>query len=114
VFLPNADQAFIDIRKLTEYCLDATHPVGGHKAVVFRSALGFTDQELGPDLLRRAILEGVQQNDAIRGRLDEHGQRYTVDFPVSHAQRTARIRTAWIVREGEDFPRLTTCYVIPN
>ena len=40
--LPNADQAVVDIAKLRDYCLNPLHPVGKHKARVFRSALGFT------------------------------------------------------------------------
>ena len=41
------------------------------------------------------------------------GQRYTVDFTLCTAVGTASIRSAWIVRTGEDFPRLTTCFVLP-
>ncbi|MGP0066701.1 MAG: DUF6883 domain-containing protein [Isosphaeraceae bacterium] len=36
---PNSDQAEVDLRKLSEYCLSSTHPVGKHKAAVFRAAL---------------------------------------------------------------------------
>jgi hypothetical protein len=42
MMLPNAERAIIDPAKLTDYCLSATHPVGRHKAAVFRSALGLT------------------------------------------------------------------------
>jgi hypothetical protein len=40
--IPNAERTFIDMRKLSEYALDPTHPAGGDKAIVFKSALGFT------------------------------------------------------------------------
>ena len=48
MIVPNADRAEIDIRKLRDYCLATTHPVGKHKAPVFRAALGLqaTDAEL--------------------------------------------------------------------
>jgi hypothetical protein len=37
--IPNSEQAFIDIRKLTDYCLNLEHLDGRHKARVFKSAL---------------------------------------------------------------------------
>ena len=112
MLLPNAEHAFIDIRKLAEYSLDPTHPVGRHKSIVFRSVLGLTadDAETLYELLLRAVLA----HDATLGRRDEFGQRYTVDFPASTAFGSAILRSAWIVRLDEDFPRLTTCFVLPN
>jgi hypothetical protein len=41
--LPNATSAFLDIRKIANYCLDGDHPLGRHKARVFRAALGFIE-----------------------------------------------------------------------
>ncbi len=29
--LPNSQQAFLDLRKLEDYCLDPVHPPGRHK-----------------------------------------------------------------------------------
>ena len=40
--LPNAENAFIDVRKLTEYVLDTADARGRHKARVFATALGLT------------------------------------------------------------------------
>jgi hypothetical protein len=40
--LIGANRGIIDPRKLTEYALNPAHPVGGNKARVFESALGFT------------------------------------------------------------------------
>jgi hypothetical protein len=37
---------------------------------------------------------------------------YVVDFDLVRQSRTVRIRGAWIVRIGEDLPRLTSCYVL--
>ena len=58
------------------------------------------------------IKEQVGQFDAREAERDRHGARYVVDIDLKHAARTGRIRTAWIVRSGEDFPRLATCYVL--
>jgi hypothetical protein len=35
-----------------------------------------------------------------------------IDFELTTDMGTAMVRTAWIVRKGEDFPRLTSCYVM--
>lgn len=110
--LPNADRAVVDLRKLADYCLSPAHPVGRHKAAVFRAALGLTADDA--DALRNLLLAGAQAADAVPGRADEYGQRYETDIPVVTPVGSATVRAAWMVRVGEDFPRLTTCYVQPR
>ncbi|HEY5894355.1 MAG TPA: hypothetical protein VIT91_14110 [Chthoniobacterales bacterium] len=112
MLLPNSEHAFIDIRKLADYSLDPTHPVGRHKSIVFRSALGITSD--GAETLRDLLLRAVLVHEAAPGRLDEFGQRYTVDFPAFTAFGSAVLRSAWMVRTDEDFPRLITCFVLPD
>lgn len=34
--LPNFEKAYIDIEKLRDYCLSLEHPVGKHKATMFK------------------------------------------------------------------------------
>lgn len=108
--LPNADRALVDIRKLRDYCLDPSHPRGQHKARVFWAALGLTRGDA--DGLQEAILAAVRAEEAHATGQDEFGARYVVDFTMlgSLGQRT--VRTAWIVRNGEDYPRLVSCHVL--
>jgi hypothetical protein len=108
--LPNAEHAEIDIRKLTDYCLNPDHPVGKHKARVFQSVLGLTAEDAA--LLRAALARAVLEEDATRGESDDYGQRFTVDFMMKTNDGEASVRSGWIIRTGEDFPRLTTCYVL--
>ena len=108
--LPNNTNASIDIRKLADYCLDPTHPVGRHKCLVFRNKLGLTANDVY--YLRELIHHAALNNDAMLDRLDEFGQRYTVDFSVINDVGSAVVRSAWIIRTSEDFPRLTTCFVL--
>ena len=42
----------------------------------------------------------------------EYGQRYTVDFSMTSPVGSATVRSTWIVRKGEDCPRLTTCFIL--
>ncbi|MDH3287847.1 MAG: hypothetical protein OEP48_09030 [Betaproteobacteria bacterium] len=108
--LPNAARAFVDIAKLRDYCLDSSHPEGRHKARVFQSALDLT--AIDAEFLRRSILDAATEGEAITGEADEYGSRYVVDFELDRGSRKARVRTIWIVRRNEDFPRLATCYVL--
>jgi hypothetical protein len=100
----------VDIAKLRDYCLSEIHPVGRHKARVFAAVLGLTAANAAD--LRVALLEAARLGDALPGEQDEYGQRYTIDFPLLGPGGQAVIRSAWIIRAGEDFPRLTTCYVL--
>ena len=108
--LPHADQAFIDLAKLREYSLSTTHPEGKHKARVFSAALGLESGDA--EWLREQLLVAVLREDCQLGRLTELGQRYSVDLTLRHGTREARIRSAWIIRADEKFPRLVSCYVL--
>jgi hypothetical protein len=108
--LPSAHSAVIDISKLRDYCLNPTHPTGQHKARVFASATGFTQADA--EELRRLILDAVSIREAVKGRRDAYGDRYVVDIAVTGPGGDATIRSSWIVRTGEDFARLTSCYVL--
>lgn len=110
--LPNADRAEVDLRKLSEYCLSPAHPVGKHKAVVFRAALGLTAADA--HRLRERILRAAIEGQAVFERADEFGDRYRLDFEAVTPSGRALVRSAWIIRAGEDFPRLTTCFVLPR
>jgi hypothetical protein len=97
--LPNADRAVVDIEKLREYCLSATHPRGRHKARVFATVLGLT--AVDADELRRMILSAIISEEATPTENDEYGQRYVVDFNISRQGSEAFVRSSWIIRTGE-------------
>ncbi len=108
--LPNSEHAFVDIAKLRDYSLDAEHKEGKHKARVFAAALGLGANDA--EWLREKLLSSAKSEDCRLGRKTDYGQRYLIDGELSHEQKSARIRSVWIVRKGENFPRLVTCYVI--
>jgi hypothetical protein len=107
--LPNAERAIAEIEKLRDYSLNPGHDEGKHKARVFRSALGFTQADA--ERLREMVLEAALCEEATTGKPTRHGQLYTVDFVAQGLRGDVTIRTGWIVRADEDFPRLVTCYV---
>lgn len=107
--VPNADRAVIDREKLSDYCLNREHQRGRHKARVFASALGLTIDDV--EQLRDALLIAVQSEDGVATLRDEFGQRYVVDFIMETTFRQASVRSIWIIRTAEDFPRLVSCFV---
>ena len=108
--LPNGDHAVVEIDKLTEYCLNSEHPRGRHKARVFAVAIGFTADHATE--LQHALLDAARTQPAILTDQDDFGQRFVIDFPLSGLQGTAQVRSSWMIRANEDFPRLTSCYVL--
>lgn len=107
--LPNAERAIVPIEKLRDYCLNPSHDTGKHKAIVFRAALGLTVADA--ERLRDMIFDAIISNEATEIEPSEHGRRFIVEFELIGLRGKAIVRTAWIVRRTEDFPRLTSCYI---
>ncbi|WP_436591867.1 hemagglutinin repeat-containing protein, partial [Pseudomonas paraeruginosa] len=107
--LVGANRAVIDPRKLTDYALNPDHPVGGNKARVFESVLGFTKGN--SDLLMKQLKEGVMKNTPIPGKVDQYGARFTVDIPVIGPNGNGVVRSGWIYKPGSNTPEMTTIFV---
>ena len=107
--LPNGERAVVDSAKLREYCLNPDHYRGRHKARVFGSIDIHQDDS---EILRAALLTAAREAEARPGDFNQFGQRYVVDLVLLRHGRAVNIRSLWMVRIGENFPRLTTCYVL--
>jgi len=110
VKLPNPELALIPFEKLEGYSLNPNHSEGRHKATVFQSALGIGIEEA--EELRSALRQALIIQDAIPTTQNPYGQKYQIDFDMTRLNKQAVIRSVWIVRDGENFPRLVTCYVL--
>jgi len=108
--LPDAENAIVEIAKLHDYSLNATHEEGKQKARVFAAALGISADDA--DWLREKLLEAALHHDGVPGRNTPHGERYILDFPLAKGPLDARVRSVWNVPPGETAPRLITCYVL--
>jgi hypothetical protein len=108
--LPGGADAIVEVSKLRDYCLDPYHPRGRHKARVFLSELALGQSDV--DFLRAALLQAAREGDALPGEADVYGERYTIDFLVTHGGREAKVRSAWIILQGESAARLTSCFVL--
>lgn len=108
--IPNGGRADLST-KLEDYSLNPLHRDGRHKARVFASVLGITLENR--QILRDALLRAVATSDSADSRGDNgFGEVFLLRFPVRTKQNTATVLSVWIVRYGEDFPRLTTCYIV--
>ncbi len=107
--LPNCHQAVVEIEKLRHYSLNPNHPVGKHKARVFRAALGITRRDA--DWLRERALEIALRDDATPGAASVFGDKYVIDAVLQYKGPSAMVRFSWMVEFGTEFPRLTSCYV---
>jgi len=110
LLLPHAGQAIVVEAKLRDYALSGEHPVGKHKARVFRSALG-----IGPDdweYLRDQVLDGVVRSPVVSlSSAHPFGTIYNVSMAIEGLNgATHPVITAWIV-QGDGPPRLTSVYV---
>lgn len=110
--LPNGDKAIVPIEKFSEYALNPEHRTGRHKARVFKAALGLTQDDA--EFLQARIKEIAETHDAITEVPTAYGERYVIDFELTTDDGQAKIRTAWMVRNSEDIPRLTTCYIVED
>ena|SRR2546421_12713224 len=109
--LPNGERAIVDIAKLRDYCLNAQHQYGRHKARLFQSVLEFDVNRA--EELREILLRAALGGEAEAKRQDEHGQRYVIELDLpSRTGHPVRVRSCWIILASEDVPRLTSCYVV--
>jgi hypothetical protein len=108
--LSSPEHAIVEMDKLVGYCLNPEHPEGKHKARVFKSALNLELKDA--EKLQTELLQAVYIYEAIPGKDNPYGQKYTIDFPMINSDKQAIIRSVWIVRNNENFPRLVTCYIL--
>ena len=106
--LPNPERAVVELTKVRDYCLNPNHDDGKHKARVFASALGIRRSDAG--WLRDCLLEAAS-GDAELVAVTTFGSLHVIDFRLRSSHGEAMVRSGWIVCAGENFPRLTTCFV---
>lgn len=104
--LPNHENARIDPRKLRDYALNPEHNSGKYKAVFFQQ-MGYTPenwQQLERDLRAQHLLQYASE-----GKPSPFGSKYIITAPLQGPNGVERqVTTVWIIRAGENFPRLVT------
>jgi hypothetical protein len=102
------DEVEFDIAKLRDYCQSESHPRGRHKARLFRSRLGLSQDDA--EQLQALLVEAVMADAAllIPTQADRFGQRFNLDVEI----RGAIVRSAWILSPAARVLRFVTCYVL--
>jgi len=100
--LPNHEEAHVNQRNLTEYLPNRNHPDAQGKSKFFCGRYGNDWQKLRSDLLKHAA-GLVTHTEETR-----HGTRYVIEASMSGVL----VRSVWMIRTGESFPRLVTAYPI--
>lgn len=108
--MPNAEHAVVDINKIRGYCLNSSHFRGQHKARVFAATMGLSAGDA--DMLQQAFLNAAYNQQAVSGKQDKFGRRYFIDFFIQGPKGRAMVRSMWIIKHLEDFPRFISCYVL--
>ena len=118
--LPNYQNAEIAREKLEGYALNPNHEAaraggssGKNKARVFKAALGFDQSNW--EILKQRILDELPYHEAVfEAERRDWGKAYRVDIPILGVNGSTKIvRTAWIIRHGEDYPALVTPWILP-
>jgi hypothetical protein len=108
--LSNGDRADLGT-KIEDYVLNPRHWEGRHTARVFESVLGIT--LANREVLRQTILSAAENSDEAEPLGNNgHGEVYVLRIPLETQRGRATVLTVWIIRDGEAFPRLVTCYIL--
>ena len=106
--LPNAERAVIDERKVRDYLLSRTHPIGRFKASFFARA-GFTSADW--QRLVQQLRSLAAHGKAVLGETSQYGQKYLISGTLTGPGGTSvEVTTVWIVQTGSDAPRLVTVH----
>jgi hypothetical protein len=106
--LPNAGNAVVDERKVREYLLSPSHPIGRFKARYFEG-VGFPP-EAWPGFIA-VLLQLAAEGEAQMVEEFDYGQKYVVRGHISAPGRPpVAVESVWIIRTGDDTPRLVTVY----
>jgi hypothetical protein len=108
VKLPRGNNSVVPLRKLTDYLLSESHPVGKSKAVFFRQ-IGFDGTNVR--LLEASFLKIAAHENIVEVTSSPHGTKYVVDGDIELPQGgTAAVRTIWIIESEVGGPRFVTAY----
>lgn len=102
------DDAHVDERKIVEYLLASSHPVGGAKATLFLS-LGYRSDEW--TRLRDDLMHIAANGEVMGISATAYGRKMVVDGSVkTPCGRLVALRTVWISDGPDAVPRLVTAY----
>jgi hypothetical protein len=104
--LPNAENAFIDPRKLRDYALAPEHETGKYKAEFFMQ-MGYSQNEwrvLEDDIRHQHLTQPAE-----KGKPSSFSDKYIITAPLRGPNGAVRnVTTVWILRIGKNQCELVT------
>ena len=113
--MPCYKEAFVDSKKFVEYSLDTNHPIGKHKALIYKETLGYDSSNY--ETLIRQIENYVQADESIPNKIEitKWGPRFQYNVPVKGLNGLERlVLTVFQIDSDSCIPRLITNYVLPQ
>ena len=108
--LPNCENAYVPVDKLTNYLLSVTHPVGRRKALFLRN-LGY--DITNANSLMDALLYLAMGANVVEEIPTRWGTKYIVDGLLNSLSGVGvPILTIWIIDIGDSRPRFVTAYPV--
>jgi len=97
--------------KLYDYALNPEHPIGRHKARVFRSVLGI--ERSHADVLAEVIKQSLERAYAERREVTQYGELWVTHHAIVGLNGNSAIVTVgWVIDpRNPEQPRLVTCYI---
>jgi hypothetical protein len=105
VKLPGSRRVRIDERKVRDYLLSPSHPVGRFKARVF-AALGFNESTAGLFVAEIRRIAATGEVQAVEDT--EFGRKYTVPGDLKGPTGQARVLTVWFQEPRQAQVRLVS------
>lgn len=106
--IPAAHLVEVPRKKVVDYLLSETHPVGRHKAVLFRS-WGFSVDNW--QVLADSLQQHAAENDITKEELSPFGMRFVIEGIMEVPDgRLPPVRAIWFLRHQETTPRFVTAY----
>jgi hypothetical protein len=106
--LPNADLAFVEPAKLTDYLLNPDHPIGGDKAA-FLLRFDFRRDEWRT--LESALLAHAREGRVVGERDTMYGHHFTIAGRLRTPDgRNPIVMAGWMVALGDSRPRVVTAH----
>jgi len=109
--LPDGMKLVVEERKVREYLLSSTHPIGRVKGVFF-GRLGFGPET--PTELASALVAHAADGEVMDREPTRYGTKYLVEGELRGSDGSARVRSIWIADRLGGTLRLVTAYPAPK
>lgn len=107
---PFGNRAIVLDAKLTDFILSSDHRIGSLKARFFKSAL-----DIGPNqayVLKANLLRAAATEKPDLLWAEPHGSHYALVSKLSYGDKSAFVRSHWLVKTGEKAPNLVSAFVV--